>query len=803
MSSTTSQPTVTPDADTPLPALDLLPPGERYFRHPGDVVRLVLWGAAAVLLTIVIGIGTSTTDGVTDDLGRAAARLAVSIRQLLLALTQVVAVTVPAVVVVGLAVRRRWRRLGIVTLAGGAGLLTWFAVDAGLDLPGRLGDAVSSGTWVASTRFPSLAYLAGAAAVAMVGKPWLARSWRRAADIGLVALGLVMAVAGSAGVPELLLAVTVGAAVGTGLLVVFGAPNRRPSPATVAEALREAGVDVTHLVLRRAEEGRSQLYLATTHSGPPVFVKVYGQDSRDADLLYRGYRAALLRGPNDSWPSLSLKHDVEREAFLLLLARQGGVACPAVETISALPDGSMTLALEYVEGLRLDEVPPDEITDDFLDALWTQVRTLHRRRLAHRSLRAANVLVGDSGPVIIDLGFAEESAAPRLQSIDRAELLASLAALVGGPRAVASATRVLGPEPVATALAFLQPLALSAGTRKSASKALLTELRAEIATVTGHEPVPLERLIRVRPRTLFMIVAIVGAFYVLLPQLANVGDSLRALRTASWGWLAVAVVMSVVTYIASAIGIAGGVREHIPIGPAVAAQMGSSFVNRVTPANVGGMALNVRFLQKAGVDPADAVTGVGLNAIAGAVVHVILLVVFFAWAGQKGTGFSVPSGSKVLVVIAIVLSLAGIAMTTRKGRTLVRTKVFTFVKRSMTSMAGVAKSPVKLSALVGGSFGVTLAYVGAMAACVAAFHGGLTIGQVGAVYLGASIIAAAAPTPGGLGALEAAVVAGLTGVGMEAGAAVATVLAYRLVTYWLPILPGWVAFQLLERRGLI
>ena len=60
------------------------------------------------------------------------------------------------------------------------------------------------------------------------------------------------------------------------------------------------------------------------------------------------------------------------------------------------------------------------------------------------------------------------------------------------------------------------------------------------------------------------------------------------------------------------------------------------------------------------------------------------------------------------------------------------------------------------------------------------------------MYLGASIIAAAAPTPGGLGALEAAVVAGLTGVGMESGAAVAAVLSYRLVTYWLPILPGWI-----------
>jgi undecaprenyl-diphosphatase len=98
---------------------------------------------------------------------------------------------------------------------------------------------------------------------------------------------------------------------------------------------------------------------------------------------------------------------------------------------------------------------------------------------------------------------------------------------------------------------------------------------------------------------------------------------------------------------------------------------------------------------------------------------------------------------------------------------------------------------------------VTLAYIGALAAAVAAVHGNLSIAEVGAVYLGASIIAAAAPTPGGLGALEAATVAGLTGMGMASGPAVAAVLSYRLVTYWLPILPGWISFHLLERRGLI
>jgi uncharacterized protein (TIRG00374 family) len=246
------------------------------------------------------------------------------------------------------------------------------------------------------------------------------------------------------------------------------------------------------------------------------------------------------------------------------------------------------------------------------------------------------------------------------------------------------------------------------------------------------------------------------------------------------------------------------VTEHVPFVPNVESQMASSFVNRVTPANVGGMALNVRFLQKGGIDPAEAVTGVGLNVLAGGIVHFVLLVVFVAWAGQSGAGtFKIPSSSKVLVVVAVAFALAGIAAATRVGRRLVRTHVIGFVRRSITSIVVLARSPVKLVALLGGSLGVTLAYIGALAAAVAAFDGGLSVAQVGAVYLGSSVIAAAAPTPGGLGAMEAALVAGLTGVGMASGPAVAAVLSYRLVTYWLPILPGWISFHLLERRGLI
>ena len=71
------------------------------------------------------------------------------------------------------------------------------------------------------------------------------------------------------------------------------------------------------------------------------------------------------------------------------------------------------------------------------------------------------------------------------------------------------------------------------------------------------------------------------------------------------------------------------------------------------------------------------------------------------------------------------------------------------------------------------------------------------------MYIGAAAIAAAAPTPGGLGAIEAALVAGLTGVGMQGGPAVSAVLLYRLATYWLPVAPGWLSWRALLRRDYV
>jgi glycosyltransferase 2 family protein len=91
-------------------------------------------------------------------------------------------------------------------------------------------------------------------------------------------------------------------------------------------------------------------------------------------------------------------------------------------------------------------------------------------------------------------------------------------------------------------------------------------------------------------------------------------------------------------------------------------------------------------------------------------------------------------------------------------------------------------------------------YIAALAACVAAFGGGLSLPQIGAAYLVAAAVGSVAPTPGGLGAVEATLQVALTGYGMAEGQALATVLTFRLLTFWLPILPGWLTFQQMTAR---
>jgi uncharacterized membrane protein YbhN (UPF0104 family) len=787
-------------------AMERLLPSSRY-RHPGDVIRLI---AGSILLLVALVASKAAERWVLGVDAPVGGIPYGSASRVLTGIVQVAFVAAALLTVAATLWHRRFRLL--LGLAAGTAVAAGVAAGIMLLLGGRhpaaLTDNLAHGSWLASAAFPGPALIASAVAVIVAASPWLSRPWRRAAWLALLVVIVVRLVTGTVLAMELLLAFATGLTVGAAVLVVFGVPDRRMGSGEIAAALRSAGLPAESVRPADGVSKGSRPFAAAGADGQRWFIKALGSDQRDADLLYRAYRAVRLRNVGDTRPAATLFQAVEHQALAGVMAERAGVLVPGVDRVVKAGGDTALLVLDWVDGSPLEQLPAGLITDDLLVRLWAEVDKLHSAGIAHRSLRAANIIVDQDGqPVIADFSFSELSATRRQMDLDVAELLASLAALVGGDRAVSAAVKVLGAEGVAPTVPLLQPLALSAGTRRAVKQqdGLLTQTRAAAAAASGLAAPELVRVQRVRPRTLLTIAALVGAYYLLLPQLAKVGNPLPALESAKWAWVLVAIAFSALTYLASAAGLLGGVSVRVPFWPTVLTQGASSFVNRVSPSNVGGMALNVRFLQRAGVEPSAGVAAVGVNSLAGALVHGVLLVIFFAWAGRGGAGkaFKLPSSSTLLAVLAVAAVVIGIVIATRQGRRFVGRKVLPPLRSSLASLGRVARSPVRLTLLFGGSALVTLAYVGGLAASVEAFGGGASIAKIGAVYMASAAVAAFTPTPGGVGGFEAAAIAGLTGIGISPGAAVSAVVIDRLATYWLPVLPGWLSWRLLQRLGYV
>ncbi|MGH3283754.1 MAG: lipopolysaccharide kinase InaA family protein, partial [Streptosporangiaceae bacterium] len=472
-----------------------LPPAR--YRHPGNVIRLIASGLVLTGMLVAITVAPGPLTG-----PRAAAVSWLGSDPAGWLLTGLVQVTLVLAAAGTLAVALRHRRFRLL-----AGLVAGAAV-AGAALAGivRLtGDehphtiaAAGTHSWLASAALPGPALLAAAAAVTVALSPWLSRPWCRTAWITLAAISVARLLTGMVLPAELIFALATGVTVGAGLLVAIGVPDRRIGVGEIAAALRSAGLAVAFAEPANVRTKGSRPFTAITGDGCRLFIKALGPDQRDADLLYRAYRFARLRDVGDTWPAASAIRAVEHQALVGVMAERAGVRVPRVERVIRADDGTALLVMERVDGQSLGQLPAERISDDLLRQLWAEVDSLHRAGIAHRSLRAANVMIEDGErPWLTDFSFSELVATPRQINLDLAELLASLATLVGADRATSSASAVIGAQQVAAAVPLLQPLALSAATRHAVSRVdgLLADTRS--AAASGLDGPPLARLQRV------------------------------------------------------------------------------------------------------------------------------------------------------------------------------------------------------------------------------------------------------------------------------------------------------------------
>jgi undecaprenyl-diphosphatase len=591
---------------------------------------------------------------------------------------------------------------------------------------------------------------------------------------------------------------------GSLLRVLVGSPNRRPHGPEVVEGLARAGIHLRSLQALPPRGRRVTTYRAEALDGSRLRVELASPEDHGARVWVRLWRWIRLTDPGLEHPLTSLQRLIEHEALLSTLATNRGVRTPRLVAVGSVGEGAQVLAFDDVESVPLAMVPVELISDDVLRAAWGQVQALATARVAHRDLGLGHLGLDAAGAVwVTDFSAADPAPDDRLLAGDVAQLLCAAALAVGAERSARTAVEVLGRDAVAAALPRLQPLALAGSTRRSyrARRDLLGELRAAVQDATGVREVEFEDLARLKGRSVLGLVMVALAVYVLLPQLGDLGDITDEVARADPIWFGLAVAASAVTYLGAAWGIIGSVPDRVRLLPTISAQVASSFVNKVTPANVGGIALNARFLQKHGVETSVAFTAVGLSTVAGLVVHVSFLVTVAVWVGRSGDAqFSFPFGRTAVLVALAVLAAAALGLLVPAGRRLAMQRLVPPLRRSGSALREIAVRPTKIAALLGGSALVTIGYLVALACCLQAFGGGPPLASVALVFLAGTALATAAPTPGGLGAVEAALVAGLTGIGVRTEVAVSAVLSYRMLTFWLPVVPGWIAFVVLQRR---
>jgi uncharacterized membrane protein YbhN (UPF0104 family) len=432
--------------------------------------------------------------------------------------------------------------------------------------------------------------------------------------------------------------------------------------------------------------------------------------------------------------------------------------------------------------------------------VWATVLKLHAHRVTHRALTADRILFNDDGEVVLLDPVLGDVAATDLQlHLDVAQLLAELALLVGPDRTTSVAKRAVGAEELFAVAPLLQPIVLYRSTRTAMRrrKDVLPELQKQLLATAPDEEAPPVRLERVRPRTVVTLIAGLAAGYLLLGQLARV-SLLNTLRSADWRWTLPALALSALTYVGAAWSLSGYVPARLRFAPLVLAQLAGSFVTLVTPTAVGGAALNIRYLQRRKIAPAVAAASVGLSQVVAFVLHLALLVVFAAITGSESPSLRPPTW--VYFVIAALVVIVLVVFAIPAGRRLVRARLAPTLSQVVPQLLTVIQHPRKLAEGIGGALLLTASYILCLAACVRALGGSVPIESTAVVYLTGSALGSAVPTPGGLGAVEAALSAGLTAAGLPGATAVSAVLLFRALTFWLPVPLGWGAFNYLERH---
>lgn len=267
-----------------------------------------------------------------------------------------------------------------------------------------------------------------------------------------------------------------------------------------------------------------------------------------------------------------------------------------------------------------------------------------------------------------------------------------------------------------------------------------------------------------------------------------------------WGWALLALAASAGTLAGNAFNLMGSAPLRLRFGRTMAVQSTGTVARLVSPASVGGSAVNIAYLRRLGVRTSAAVTAVGISHVVQFVSTTLLLLVTL-WLGNAPVHMGLPSGRYTAIVPLALLVAGTVALLILRRAPSVWARVEALVAEVRQSLATLLLHPRRAVLGFGGSVLISVALTVSLWAAAHAFGAPLGLGSALLILLLGSTAGGLIPVPGGIGAIDACLVAALTASGFGLAVAVPTVALFRLVTLWLHLPVGLAAGAVLRRRG--
>ncbi|MEV5908772.1 lysylphosphatidylglycerol synthase transmembrane domain-containing protein [Streptomyces chartreusis] len=307
--------------------------------------------------------------------------------------------------------------------------------------------------------------------------------------------------------------------------------------------------------------------------------------------------------------------------------------------------------------------------------------------------------------------------------------------------------------------------------------------------------VPIRRILVLLPLALVVLVAV--------RQRTVLAEGIGHLATAKWPWLLAAAGVTCLTWVAAAVTRQGAVVDRLPRLRLLVTQFAAGSANHLLPTGLGASAVNLRFMTVCGLPLARSSAALALYLLAESVARVgLLAALLIAFPHALRLGPLLPDGAwgpLLLVVGVVVVVVVALFALVRR----LRTAVLSFLRTALGEARSVHTRPSRALALWGGSIAFPALQASGLVLVGMALGLDVPPAHMALAYLAATVAVALVPTPGGLGSVEAALIVALVAAGGPVAVATAVVLAYRIITVWLPLLPGALTLGALVRLKVI